>query len=346
MQAYALPAGELNAWLDTLRRSRVLIAPTRDADGVLSLRPVQDPDQIAWEYLNPDEPAKAVFFPPSETLFRYEALAETPPRIVAPELTPQPFVLFGCRLCDAAALQSTDDLFSDGDGDPYYQARREAGLVVAVTCQEPGPECFCEATGRVLSEPRGADLVVTACRDSYVVQACTEKGEAAIGDAGDMFRQATAEELEAQREVVARAGEQQRRKPPIADIAERVAHAFEDRSFWQQAARACISCGICTYLCPSCSCFDVMDDAVGDEGRRFRCWDSCQFEAFCLEASGHNPRPESWQRLRQRIAHKLWFSVDRFGRVSCVGCGRCIRLCPVNIDISQIIERLQDHGNG
>jgi ferredoxin len=344
MRAYVLPIAGLATWLDALRRSRVLIAPTRDADGIVSFRPVQDLDEIAADCLNPNEPAKTVFFPPSETLFRYEKLGARPPTIVAPQPDGQPFVLFGCRLCDAAALRSLDDLFLDGDGDPYYRARREASLVIAATCEEPGPECFCEAMGNLLSQPQGADVVLTRCGDRYLAQAWTGKGQAAIDEAAHAFREAADEDLKAQDDVVGQVVQQQRR-PLIARIAEQVAQAFDDEGFWQRVSRACLSCGICSYLCPSCTCFDMMDDAIGDEGHRFRCWDSCQFEAFCVEASGHNPRADGWQRLRQRVAHKLWFSVERFGHVSCVGCGRCIRLCPVNIDISQIIEQLQDHGN-
>jgi ferredoxin len=121
-------------------------------------------------------------------------------------------------------------------------------------------------------------------------------------------------------------------------LQERLRAVFTNKDFWLGLTRACIGCGVCTYECPTCTCFDVLDDAVMGHGYRYRCWDSCQFRHFCEEASGHDRRPFQWERQRQRICHKLWYSVERFDEITCVGCGRCIRLCPVNIDISEVAQ--------
>jgi len=121
-------------------------------------------------------------------------------------------------------------------------------------------------------------------------------------------------------------------------LQERLQAVFKSKDFWLGLTQACIGCGVCTYECPTCTCFDVLDDAVMGHGYRYRCWDSCQFRHFCEEASGHDRRPFQWERQRQRVCHKLWYSVERFDEITCVGCGRCIRLCPVNIDISEIAQ--------
>ena len=44
--------------------------------------------------------------------------------------------------------------------------------------------------------------------------------------------------------------------------------------------------------------------------------------------------------MRQRIMHKFKYHVDNFGENFCVGCGRCIRECPVSLDIREIIEEI------
>jgi len=117
--------------------------------------------------------------------------------------------------------------------------------------------------------------------------------------------------------------------------------ALYNASFWPQIAEACINCGACTFLCPTCYCFDIQDEVAGTKGVRLRYWDSCMFPLFTLHASGHNPRGQKMQRVRNRFMHKFKYFPDRFGPVSCVGCGRCVKDCPVNIDIREVISLMQ-----
>jgi ferredoxin len=249
-----------------------------------------------------------------------------------------PWVLFGVRLCDAKGLMLLDLLFADREADPYYVRRRESCTVVALRCDEPTVECFCETAGSVLSAPEGADVVLTPLEGRFLVESFSPKGEALVAGAGALLAEAHAADLEAKGETVRQAAAAQRRQVNLEGIRDAIAARFDDQDLWRRFSRACVGCGICTFLCPTCSCFDVLDDAAGANGKRYRCWDSCQFDQFCLEASGHDPRPERWVRQRNRVAHKLYYSVDRFGRVTCVGCGRCIRHCPVNVDITEAVR--------
>ncbi len=347
MTTKTIPADKLRTWLEQLIASGPVFAPQRDEDGFLAFAEIRDPEQVILEFGNTVAPAKALFFPRSEALFELRDLGDVPQ--IEDNLPPdRPWVLFGARLCDTKGLALLDLLFQDAEPDPYYTRRRQTCTVIALTCVEPQLECFCESSVQALSEPEGADIVLTPLEGRFLVEALTEKGEQLLADAsastepsGGLFADATDEDAQAKQELVARVAEAQVRRISFDGIRDRVAERHEDEDFWRAETRACVGCGICTFLCPTCSCFDIMDDAIGSEGRRYRCWDSCQFGQFCLEASGHDPRAEQWQRQRNRIGHKLYYSVDRLGRITCVGCGRCIRHCPVNIDISRIIGQLQ-----
>ena len=113
---------------------------------------------------------------------------------------------------------------------------------------------------------------------------------------------------------------------------------FDNVDFWTKMSSACLSCGVCTFVCPTCYCFDICDETTFGQGTRRRLWDACMFTDFTLEASGHNPRPQVYQRLRQKICHKYSYSIRKYGVISCVGCGRCTRSCPVNIDIFTFVD--------
>jgi ferredoxin len=107
--------------------------------------------------------------------------------------------------------------------------------------------------------------------------------------------------------------------------------------FWEDVSFACINCGTCTYSCPTCWCFDIQDESRGSCGVRTKNWDSCMYPLFTLHGTGHNPRGTKLHRVRQRFMHKLKYFVDKYDRgIQCVGCGRCVRLCPVNIDIRRV----------
>ncbi|MCL0060455.1 4Fe-4S dicluster domain-containing protein, partial [Dehalococcoidia bacterium] len=122
-------------------------------------------------------------------------------------------------------------------------------------------------------------------------------------------------------------------------LSHRLLSCFEDEEYWEKVAAKCIGCGICTFLCPTCHCFDISDEMVKKQGARFRCWDSCAFPLY-TKMPMENPREEKWQRVRQKVCHKFEFHPMSFDVIACTGCGRCIRLCPVNWDICQTLAQL------
>ena len=113
---------------------------------------------------------------------------------------------------------------------------------------------------------------------------------------------------------------------------------FDNAEFWEAQSGKCISCGTCTYLCPTCYCFNISDEKFGHEGVRLRTWDNCMSSQFTLEASGHNPRPTKANRLKNRVGHKFsYYPSLHDGNIACCGCGRCIKSCPASVDIRAIV---------
>jgi ferredoxin len=130
-----------------------------------------------------------------------------------------------------------------------------------------------------------------------------------------------------------------RSKARTEGLPEKLTHLF-DHPVWERIHETCIGCGTCTYLCPTCHCFDISDEKFGSDQARVRLWDSCMYTLFTLHASGHNPRPTGKERMRQRVMHKFNYTVKNWGDIFCVGCGRCVRDCPVNLDIREVVNEL------
>lgn len=333
---HKLAREKLGAWLQQLSAGQLLIAPVRDDSGRVAFAPVHDPATIAVETGVVAEGPKRFFYPPSEEMFRYTG-AGGAVRVYEKCAPSDPWVLFGLRLCDAVALEYSDKFWSCDEGDPYYAQRRAAATIVAMNCDAVAPECFCESIAQGLSNPCGMDVLVTPLTaKDYLIESFTAKGEAALEATKDLLTPASDGDVAARQALAEQTAALQKRRIDAAAFPAALQKVFKDQKFWKKHTASCIGCGVCTFMCPTCTCFDVMDDSVAGTGYRYRCWDTCQFRQFCEEASGHDRRPAQWERQRQRIAHKLWYSVDRFGDLSCVGCGRCVKLCPVNIDICEV----------
>ena len=334
--AYTLAREQLGEWLTKLAAGKRLIAPVRDTQGRVGFGEVDDLAQIVLQPGVVDEGLKRWFYPASEEMLRYQG-SGAKVRVYEKPLDERDLVIFGARLCDTAALALADEFWACDQGDPYYARRRERALVVAMNCDAVEPECFWESIAGALSNARGMDVLLTPIEgDLYLVEGMSEQGEAALAATAGLLAEADMDAAAVRAELAESVSAMQKRRIEPEGVTEAIQGAFKDAAFWQQHTEACIGCGVCTFLCPTCTCFDVMDDAVAGTGYRYRCWDTCQFRQFCEEASGHDRRPQQWERQRQRVSHKLWYSVDRFGKLSCVGCGRCVKLCPVNIDITAV----------
>jgi ferredoxin len=324
-----LTHAQLVSWLDGLAKERPLIAPT-DVAGLLLYHLVESSEEIVWSSTRPAMSVKEVFFPPTERLLTIEKNGQQVR--LSEAFSDQKPVVFGVRPCDARGMQMLDALFIEKPPvDPYYARRRENAALVGLACQEMGSSCFCTSVGGAPDDPAGMDILLTEADGGFVLQVLTEKGEALLEGM---------ELAEFQGELP-----RPRLSQPMAPVKRDAWPAHFDDEYWQRISERCLSCRICAYVCPTCRCFSVRDEALPGPGQyeRIRCWDSCAGENYRRIAGGHRPRAEKGERLRNRFLCKFYYYPEQYGldqSVACTGCGRCVDACPVNVDITEVLMEL------
>jgi sulfhydrogenase subunit beta (sulfur reductase) len=184
-----------------------------------------------------------------------------------------------------------------------------------------------------------SDVMMTDVEDGHLLEALTPKGEELLES--PILEDGAAYEAQA-KELQKAVHERMVKEAGATDSTPVDPETFHSEAFWEKTAERCLSCGACTYLCPTCYCFNITDEQVVDRGERIRSWDACMFHHFTLEASGHNPRASKALRLKNRIGHKFVYYGEKYdGITACSGCGRCIRGCPVSMEISSIVAALK-----
>ena len=288
--------------------------------------------------------AKDIFFPQSEVLYKVRR-DEGKFTVQSNTLQQTPFVVFGIRGCDVKALQVLDKVFLSDPVDSYYAARREHGTIVSLACSKPAVSCFCKVFGVDCAEPEG-DVVTWLCGDTLYWEAKTEKGAQLTEKLSSVLTEADGNAVETEKAAIRAIVE----KLPYANISlekwgAAAADANFDSALWEQLYAPCLGCGTCTFVCPTCQCYDIKDYTTGEGVQRYRCWDSCMYSDFTMMAHGNN-RTSQMQRFRQRFMHKLaYFPANNDGTFSCVGCGRCVDKCPTNLNIIKVIKAFEKEGS-
>lgn len=333
----------LDDWVKALSDWEVL-GPALE-DGVWAYRPVSGAARL--DHPNTVQPPKGLAFPQREVFFSFEQIKGEAPRLTQTLPKAAQKVVFGVRPCDGRAVPRMDKVFSDHVEDPYYWARRKQVAYVGLACNKPpSRNCFCLSVGGSPVSSDGLDVQLTDLGDRYFAVAVSGTGKALMAAAESQFAEPTAADRVQLERAHAEALAQQQRAIHDPDAAPARLKASFESPLWEELARACIGCGICTFLCPTCHCFDINDEVTGAaplKGNRVRTWDNCQFPDFTMHTSGHNPRESSGARLRQRVCHKFQYFHENFGMHQCTGCGRCITECPVGIDIVTVVNKVSEH---
>ncbi len=308
-----------------------LYLPVQDGPVVL-FKPWSEGDEVNLDAVNIAVSPKDIFLPREETYLHYRCSGQ---QLELSEAEDNGEVTaFGVHPCDLKAIEMLDRVFIDQDpADALYKKRRDNTTVVALSCTEPDPFCFCNVFDIDPASAPGADVMARLDNGTLLLEAMTEKGESLLKGAGNLLQDANGQAFESKKVETADFNLK------LDGLAENLKDRFEDPA-WDKLYKSCLSCGVCTYVCPTCYCFDVEDFGHEKEGERFRCWDSCMYGHFTEMAGGHNPRPGRKERVRQRFMHKLQYYPEVYAEIACVGCGRCLRSCPVNLDIVQAIKAL------
>ena len=295
--------------------------------------------EVRLDRLNTVRSAKDCFFPQTENLAAFKVQGKS--ITVIDQRKPQdPFVIFGVRACDAASFAILDRVFLAEPVDSYYQSRRQAGTIVTLACNEPEETCFCRTFGIDAVNP-GGDVSCWLSDGALYWQSLTEKGDALTEQVKDLLEEGDEAALNAHKAEVSAILD----KLPLKDLSLEgfggdATAALFDRPEWAELSESCLGCGACTFVCPTCQCYDIRDFDTGHGVQRFRCWDSCMYSDFTKMAGG-NPRLTQKERFRQRFMHKLvYYPANNEGIFSCVGCGRCLAKCPISMNIVKVIKTL------
>jgi len=361
----ALEIKDLGALLNALAKDATVYAPVRRGNrtnfekwapyGIKTTATKDGSPYIDLEHFTVKS-LKELVFPQVEHLLKFRTGGKKLD-MKAMEPSTEKTVAFAVRSCDVRGFEILDKVFLKEPVDTFYEARRKNAVLIGLSCNMPEETCFCGTFGIDAAEPQ-ADVRTVLAGYTLYWEPLTDKGR----ELTEKVKAALGDKLAEKDAAPAHAAQQKTReilkKLPLADfrlsgkLPEKELAVFNSK-VWEQLAPSCMSCCTCTYVCPTCQCYDVRDEKKGiapaaEEGGksgylvdRYRCWDSCMDMDFTQMAHG-NPRKSKLERFRQRYMHKLvYFPEDYDGTVSCTGCGRCLKMCPVSLNIVKVAKALE-----
>lgn len=329
-------------WLDGLKNTYEVYVPRKQGTLRFYARYTAPADDIVIGEVRTTEPLKSFFTPPREKI------AE----VFSPDIPPRehkPFAVVGVKACDLKAFLVQDQVFSNhGCPDPCYTRARDDNLIIAADCTQALATCFCLALGVQPYPESHFDLNLSEVTDGFVVEVGSPKGQQILDAYPALFQEANDTALRERDDI---------RHQTVAEVQHAIDAAgvpaqeqYEgmiqrnyDAPIWEEEAKRCVECGACNTICPTCHCFVLTDQQVGEQLCRFREWDACMLKDFARVAGGGNPRPQLWMRLRNRFEKKFDFFPQVADVYACTGCGRCISACPAQIDIRHVLKRLVEN---
>jgi sulfhydrogenase subunit beta (sulfur reductase) len=326
----------LEKLFDILKQNSKTIYAPSSKNGKVSFKTADSFPEIVTGYIQTVQSSKETAFPRTELILDYTKNKEGI-SVKGLELKDIPeIILWGVRPCDAMGIGELSAIFNWDCRDDLYNNRLSHVTVLGFSCSKADEYCFCTSVGGNPGNTEGSDILFTHLGENgdYLAEVMTEKGSAVVSLASDLFEKTS----ETKKEQFLADVPVRFKREAVRDKLDKV---FESEQ-WVELSLKCLGCGACAYVCPTCACFDIQDEAHGKSGSRVRCWDSCGFSLFTLHTSGHNPRDVQSQRWRQRIMHKFSYMPERLSVYGCTGCGRCSRACPADMNIVESLISIQE----
>lgn len=329
---------QIDSLFKAIAEHQALYIPTDKGD-VAEFARYTDGMKLTERY-NTNRSAKDFFFPQTESLYD---IRMNGPKLEIKDTRQEceDFVVFGVRGCDVRAFEILDRVFLVDPVDTYYKNRRSHATIISFACNRPEETCFCNAFGIDASDPQG-DITAWQNGDTLYLEAKTDKGADLIARLGDVLQDSDSAPVEQVKSAVKTV----MGKLPLGNTSfegmknSDLLNHFNNKK-WNELSESCIGCGTCTFVCPTCQCYDIREFDTGNGVKKFRCWDSCMYSDFTKMAHG-NPRVSQLERFRQRFMHKLvYFPDNNDGIFGCVGCGRCLAKCPISMNIVKVEKALE-----
>jgi len=345
---YLIDKSKVMAIADELAKEHELYGPVIDkASGQVFFDRVESSADISLKAEIPSLPPKAAVFPQIETIMKYKYDRGEKKVNIEPVFSDAKKALFGLRPCDLAGIICLDRFFIGQEFvDDVYLEHRKRMFIVTNTCVVPFKQCFCVCTDSGPDADEGYDLNLTEAGEFYLVEPGSEKGAAMIeklglAKAGDEHKKIKKDAVDKSISLFEDLATDN--KAWISRVMNRITTGFIKDDVWEFVGRQCFECGACTFVCPSCSCFNIEDHNRFDKSAdRLRTWDSCSFEGYTNMAGDHNPRKPVEDRRNKRFFCKLSYSQSKkYLRPGCVGCGRCQWVCPGDIGLPNVVTYIR-----
>ncbi|MBF0253138.1 MAG: 4Fe-4S dicluster domain-containing protein [Candidatus Omnitrophica bacterium] len=339
MRYVYLEKRDLGKFIEELGKKYRVVAPVKKENQFV-FADVCNAENVTLEYLPTILPPKKYFFPQKEKLGSFNMgdikMSETSVEV-------QPTLIFGAHTCDIEGLECLDAVFHADPADPYYVKRKKSIVVFGIECNKACDEHASCISMDTHVPKAGYDAMLTDAGDKYIIHVNSDIGEKLVGTSS----------LVKNGDETAKSELRKLRENKIKNFSNDIDIEYKDlskvfagsyeSSVWEEVAKKCVSCGNCTAVCPTCYCFDIKDTVKLDisGGERTRNWDSCQLEEFALVAGGESFREERLSRQRHRYYRKFDYSVKKFNKYFCTGCGRCTRACVAGIKLKETLNSLK-----
>jgi sulfhydrogenase subunit beta (sulfur reductase) len=335
MNILTISKSDFNEFIAGMQRYGEVHIPKKKSEHSYVYDKMNDPNEIAFEFLRTIVPVKKYFMRPEEKLVSYSA--EKGFKVEQDDNTKK--IIFGLHACDLNSINILDLAFSGKFVDPYYFNHRKNVILFGLSCM-PDDKCFCRSMGTDYIND-GFDLFFTDLSSKFMVTVGSSAGDNFIKEFSKLFQEATDKDIE---DYIERRNKRAKSFKTTLDTSDLpyILELERESEVWEELGKKCLCCGSCSMVCPTCYCFNMYDrvNLDGTSGERFRQWDTCLAKDYTLVAGGHVFRKNRAERVKNRYYHKQHGFVEEYGKPSCVGCGRCIQYCPTKIDVVEVLNKV------